>query len=257
MTSQRPDKKFPMIECFGPTIQGEGSMCGKVTHFLRLGVCDYKCTMCDSKHAVDPEQIKKWARYLTTDEILEEIKQLPQAPWMTLTGGNPCVHNLTDLVRGLQLQGMKVALETQGTFKPAWVEQCNLVTISPKGPGMGETFNESLYEPWADFILQAEYMRKEQPSTFYPEACLKIVVFDERDFEFAKQVWNYTPDAPLFLSLGNDWLPEGDINGDKHVLLLLEKYRLLADKIMADDVLNRARFLPQLHALVWSNDKGR
>lgn len=257
MTSQRPDKKFPLIEVFGPTIQGEGTMCGKVTHFLRLGVCDYKCTMCDSKHAVDPEQIKKWAKYLSVDDIIAEVLKLPHAPWMTLTGGNPCVHNLTELVKQLQVHGMKVALETQGTFMPQWVNNCNLVTISPKGPGMGETFNESLYEPWADFINNSYEHHKSGAEGFMPETCVKVVVFNEDDFSFAKHIWAYTPDVPLFLSLGNDWLPEGDINGDKHVLLLLEKYRLLADKIMADSVLNRARFLPQLHALVWSNDKGR
>jgi len=252
------DKKLPLIELFGPTIQGEGTMCGKVTHFLRLGICDSKCTMCDSKHAVDPEQIKKWARYLTIPEILDEIALLPKAPWMTLTGGNPCVHNLADLVTGIQAMGMKVALETQGTFFPSWVHKCNLVTISPKGPGMGEMFNENLYEPWADFQNEMLYMRKEQPSTWAPETCLKVVVFNEQDLAFAKYVWDLTPDVPLFLSLGNSWLPdESDVTGDEHVLKLTAKYREMAELLYKDPVLCNARFLPQLHTLIWSNDKGR
>jgi len=253
-------KTLPLIELFGPTIQGEGSMCGKQTFFLRLGVCDSKCTMCDSKHAVDPVQIKAWAKYKTAAEIAEELLAMNaeyNTPWVTITGGNPCVHNLEELVTLIQMGGMKVAIETQGTFFPKWLMKCNLVTVSPKGPGMGEMFNESLYEPWIQFINQAEYMRKEQPSTFHPEVCVKVVVFDEEDFDFACDIWQLTPDAPLFLSLGNKWLPEGEISGDEHVKLLLEHYRNTAEKLYKHPVLNKARFLPQLHALVWSNDKGR
>ena len=258
MTSQRPDKKFPLIELFGPTIQGEGVMCGNVTHFIRFGVCDFKCTMCDSKNAVDPEQIKKNARYLPAADIISEISQLPQAPWMTVTGGNPCVHNLTDVVDGIHALGMKVAIETQGTFKPAWIEKCDLITISPKGPGMGEIFNESLYEPWAEFIETSLYMKKEQPSTFFPETCLKVVVFDEEDFEFAKMIWSLTPNAPLYLSLGNSWLPEDQLpEGERHIDLLMKRYKNLAEKLYAAPVLNKAKCVPQLHTLVWSNDKGR
>ena len=266
MTTQRPEKTFPLIELFGPTIQGEGSMCGKQTFFIRLGVCDYKCTMCDSKHAVDPEQIKKNATYLTASEIAERLLEANKeygTPWVTISGGNPCVHNLDKLVTLIQLGGMKVAVETQGTFLPTWLFKCNLVTISPKGPGMGETFNESLFEQYVDSLITPDlpyerFKRQQSGSdTFFPQTCLKIVVFDEQDFAFARHVWSYCPDASLFLSLGNKWLPEGGVHGDTHVKYLLDHYRNLAEKLYRDPVLNRARFLPQLHALVWSNEKGR
>lgn len=257
MTSQRPDKQLPLIELFGPTIQGEGVMCGNQTHFLRLGVCDYKCTFCDSKHAVDPEQIKQWAKYKTTNEILADIAVLDaeyKTPWMTITGGNPCVHNLKNLVAGIQSIGMKVAIETQGTHMPTWLMDVDLLTISPKGPGMGETFNPSMYESFVDTYIMPTI---EQPDWTGPEVCIKVVVFGEEDFEFAKMIWAYHPEIPMYLSLGNKWLPEEEISGEKHVMLLTEHYRNLAEKLYKDPILNKAKFLPQLHTLIWSNDKGR
>ncbi len=39
-------------EIFGPTIQGEGVLIGLPTVFVRSGGCDYRCSWCDSLHAV-------------------------------------------------------------------------------------------------------------------------------------------------------------------------------------------------------------
>ena len=67
------DKKLPLMELFGPTIQGEGTVIGQQTYFLRFGLCDYKCRMCDSMHAVDPRLVKANATYLTQAEIFEQF----------------------------------------------------------------------------------------------------------------------------------------------------------------------------------------
>ena len=47
-----------VVETFGPTIQGEGPYAGRVCHFVRFGGCDYRCTWCDSMHAVDPGLVR-------------------------------------------------------------------------------------------------------------------------------------------------------------------------------------------------------
>src|SRR5215813_1868649 len=39
-------KTFPIVEIFGPVLQGEGRMIGTPTHFVRLGYCDYRCSWC-------------------------------------------------------------------------------------------------------------------------------------------------------------------------------------------------------------------
>ena len=49
---------YPVIEIFGPTIQGEGSEAGLATHFIRVGGCDYRCSWCDTMYAVDPAAVR-------------------------------------------------------------------------------------------------------------------------------------------------------------------------------------------------------
>lgn len=52
-------KKFPVVELFGPTIQGEGAVAGQFSHFVRFGGCPRRCSWCDSMHAVLPEEVQK------------------------------------------------------------------------------------------------------------------------------------------------------------------------------------------------------
>src|SRR3954464_7540281 len=66
-------KKIAVVEIFGPTIQGEGPLAGSKTMFIRFGGCDYRCKMCDSLHAVIPSAVKKNARYMTAEEIADEV----------------------------------------------------------------------------------------------------------------------------------------------------------------------------------------
>ena len=48
-------------EIFGPTIQGEGALIGQPTVFVRTGGCDYRCSWCDSLHAVESAYRETWA----------------------------------------------------------------------------------------------------------------------------------------------------------------------------------------------------
>jgi 7-carboxy-7-deazaguanine synthase len=257
----RPDRRIPLIEAFGPTVQGEGSMCGHQTMFIRLGTCDLACRMCDSKHAVEPVQVKKNATYLTAEEIGSKMIELnkDQTPWVTLSGGNPAIWNLTKLVDMLHAAGMKVAIETQGTFFPEWIHECDLVTVSPKGPGMTDDItNWDFLEAYIDKLLIPRQEGRLLNGSGQPkEGCLKIVIFDEADMEYARTVWALCPSVPLYLSLGNSWIPGDPISGSDHVSALLTRYRELCDVLYKDPVLNKAIFLPQLHALVYGNELGR
>src|SRR3954449_9550536 len=85
-------KLIPIVEIFGPTIQGEGAEAGLATHFVRVGGCDYRCSWCDTMYAVDPATVRATARKLTSDDIVSELEHLPGAPeWVTISGGNPAL----------------------------------------------------------------------------------------------------------------------------------------------------------------------
>lgn len=238
--------KIPVMEMFGPTIQGEGNMCGKQTMFLRTGLCDYKCVMCDSMHAVDPKQVQANATYMDQEEIADKMMEMAKhTPWITLSGGNPALWDFQLAIDIWHNAGYLVAVETQGTRWQDWINDCDCITVSPKPPGMGEFTHWPILEQFMDNIKEDR------------NVCLKVPVFDDEDLEFCRQLWSYHPDYDLYLSLGNSWLPGTDISGSDHVSNLLLRYRELADKLYEDEILCKAVFLPQLHVLVYSNEMGR
>lgn len=253
-----PLKKIPLVEMFGPTIQGEGAVIGVQTYFLRFGLCDYKCTMCDSMHAVDPMQVKKNAKMMTQHEILEafgEFYKPGSTKWITFSGGNPCIHDLTYLVDMLKEAGFMIAVETQGTKHPYWLQAVDLVTVSPKGPGMGEELEIDVLD---EFMQALSYDEG-------PYVNMKVVIFDQRDLEVAKQLIEryedqLQPETRFFLSLGNTVPPSvdgsSDIDPHLHREMMVTNYQNLWNDIQNDPWLSRVRFLPQWHVFVWGNAKG-
>jgi len=136
---------FPVVEVFGPTIQGEGELAGMPTAFVRFGGCDYRCSWCDSLHAVLPEHVRG-AHRMTPAQIAAALEALPGRPdWVTLSGGNPALLELGDLVALLHAAGRRVAVETQGSVWRDWLGDVDLLTISPKPPssGMATAANEA------------------------------------------------------------------------------------------------------------------
>src|SRR4051794_28690583 len=131
-------KLIPVVEIFGPTIQGEGAEAGIATHFVRVGGCDYRCSWCDTMYAVDPEIVRATAEKLSSDEIVTRVDALAGRPdWVTISGGNPALHALGDLVSGLHAVGFRVSVETQGSRWASWLGSVDRLTVSPKPPSSG------------------------------------------------------------------------------------------------------------------------
>ncbi|MNI83897.1 7-carboxy-7-deazaguanine synthase [compost metagenome] len=83
---------------------------------------------------------------------------------------------------------------------------------------------------------------------------LKVVVFDDADLAYAKQVHARYPGVAMFLQVGNPDVRRMDIG--HHAADLLHRYEALIDRVMSMSDLNDVRVLPQLHALVWGNKRG-
>jgi 7-carboxy-7-deazaguanine synthase len=246
------DKRYPVIEIFGPTIQGEGAMAGRPTHFIRMGGCDYRCAWCDSGYAVLPEQVRENAKKLTTHEILGYINDLKSGPrWVTISGGNPALHNLIQLVDNLHLMKFKVAVETQGSLWKNWLLQVDQLTISPKPPSSGMQNKDDLRQ----FIMCLE----KQAGIFYGKVCLKIPVLDEEDYEYAIELHSEFPRIPFYFSVVtlmgglNGTFAGGQIDTRDD---LLERYRWLAERVAADNRAANTAAIPQLHALLWGHGRG-
>jgi len=248
------ERRFPVIEIFGPTVQGEGIVIGVQTMFVRFGGCDYRCTKCDSLHAVLPDLVHKNAVMMTAQEIFDQLNatmQVTGTKWVTFSGGNPAMWDLSELVRLLDDAGYMISVETQGTLNPKWFEHVHVLTVSPKGPGMGEKFEPAKFE-----AIFNKYKTN-------PGFAVKIVVMDRRDIEFVKEMdarYNFEQYHCLYLSLGNECPPTVDDDGDKHdqvdIKDLLRDYRIIVEELLAEPSLKHARILPQFHVLLWGNKQG-
>ncbi len=232
-------------EVFGPTVQGEGAVIGKPTVFVRTGGCDYRCSWCDSKFAVLPEFRNTWHR-MSPEEVFKEVKELSPRPILvTLSGGNPALQPFGGLIRLGKAEGYGFTIETQGTLARDWFADLDYLTLSPKPPSSG------MKTDWEKLARCVEAGGSET------ETVMKIVVLDERDYAYAKEVGRRFPEVPVYLQVGNDDPPgpEAADRTEPNISKLLERYEWLAGKVVADGW-NDATVLPQLHVLVWGNKRG-
>lgn len=235
--------KIPVLEIFGPTIQGEGKVIGRKTMFVRTAGCDYRCDWCDSSFTWDGSA-KDEIRMMTADEVYEELKEVGGDYFnhVTISGGNPAlIKAIQDLVDLFQEKGIYTALETQGSKYQPWMRQIDDLTISPKPPS-------SMMKP--NLPLLDEVIEQCVHDTLN----LKVVIFEEADFDFAKMIHHRYPSIPFYLQVGNPYL-EGE-HVDNHTDKLLSLYEDLVDRVMKSSEMNDVYVLPQLHTLLWSNTKG-
>lgn len=103
------------------SIQGEGANTGSAATFIRLSGCNLRCPFCDTEYQSGADMDEK--------TIIEQIESHP-GHWVVITGGEPTLQNLDNLIEGIHQIGKKVAIETNGTNPvPANVDW---VTVSPK-----------------------------------------------------------------------------------------------------------------------------
>ncbi|MEY4351424.1 MAG: hypothetical protein RL078_1501 [Bacteroidota bacterium] len=104
----KQEPKLPVMEHFF-TLQGEGYHSGRAAYFIRLAGCDVGCVWCDVKESwtISPSQ------YLTLDQLLEALSEAA-TDFVVITGGEPTMHDLTDLTSVLNKNGFEIAIETAG-----------------------------------------------------------------------------------------------------------------------------------------------
>lgn len=225
-------------EIFGPTIQGEGVLIGLPTVFVRTGGCDYRCSWCDSLHAVDSAFRHTW-QPMTDDAIMARIEDLSgQRPLtISLSGGNPAIQPFGSLIAMGHAKGYRFALETQGSISQPWFADLDTLVLSPKPPSSGEVTDWDAF----DRCLVAG-----------PDTVMKIVIFDDVDYAYARDAAARYPQLPLYLQPGNPMVDEAaavDQGG------LVGRMLWLIDKAVADGWF-APRILPQLHVILWGNKRG-
>jgi 7-carboxy-7-deazaguanine synthase len=136
--------KYPVNNVYY-TIQGEGLQTGLPAVFLRLHGCNVGCPFCDtketwemdSKQAVDNIEAAGLEPSAYSWQSAESIaayiqQQWPEAPWVVITGGEPALYPLAELVECLHGLDKSVAIETSGTADGHVNAAFDWVTVSPK-----------------------------------------------------------------------------------------------------------------------------
>ena len=163
---------LPVMEHFY-TLQGEGFHQGRAAYFVRLGGCDVGCVWCDVKESWNADAHPK----MSVDEILQTVINNTAAdkkPLVVITGGEPLMHDLTQLTVALQSAGFETNIETSGS--------------SP------------LSGSWSWICLSPKKFKAPLPEVVPHANELKVVVFNKSDFEWAeKYAALVSPDCKLYL----------------------------------------------------------
>jgi 7-carboxy-7-deazaguanine synthase len=108
------------------SIQGEGTLVGVPSVFIRTSGCNLRCTWCDTPYTSwNPEGADQ-----SVEEILEATAAYP-ATHVVVTGGEPMIApQIVALTAALRAAGLHITIETAGTvYAPV---ACDLMSISPK-----------------------------------------------------------------------------------------------------------------------------
>jgi 7-carboxy-7-deazaguanine synthase len=146
---------YPVMEHFY-TLQGEGRYSGQAAYFIRLGGCDVGCVWCDVKESWDASVHP----HMTVAEIVAVAAAFP-GRIAVITGGEPAMHDLSYLTRGLKEAGFRIHIETSGSSGLSG--ELDFITLSPK------KFKAPL------------------PSALSQSHELKVVVYHKSDFKWGEQ----------------------------------------------------------------------
>jgi len=215
------------------SLQGEGSLIGVPSVFVRTSGCNLRCTWCDTPYT-------SWApegEERSLDSIVEEVNRYG-ASHVVITGGEPMIApEIGELTHRLS---QHVTIETAGTVDTH--VRCDLMSISPK------LANSTPYERdggrWAQqherLRYQPEILKRLIQLYSYQ---LKFVIVEEADLAQVRAIVEEIGAAKSRVLL----MPEGI-----DPAVLAERGRWLAEVAKREGF----RFTPRLHIELWGNRRG-
>lgn len=223
------------------SVQGEGSLTGVPSVFVRTSGCNLRCTWCDTPYASwQPEGPE-----MSLDTILAEVQKHPTR-FVVVTGGEPMIaKGIGDFLTQLHEQGHHITVETAGTVPPGDLH-IDLASLSPKlsnsipsaekaGAAWAKRHNETRLQP---AVLQ-EWLERAR------DYQLKFVISDENDLREAQSV---------IASIGLPVPPE-------KVLLMpegtsMEAMRTRYSLLIQACLTHGYRLSPRLHIELFGNKRG-
>ncbi|WP_257300154.1 7-carboxy-7-deazaguanine synthase QueE [Haloarchaeobius sp. FL176] len=242
----RPDDgegDLPINELFY-SLQGEGSLSGVPSVFVRTSGCNLRCWFCDSYHT-SWEPTHAW---MGVDDIVDAVVDYDHADHVVVTGGEPLLHEpVVDLLHELDARGYHTTVETNGTINRD--APIDLLSVSPK-------LANSTPTPERDPTGQGEWAERHERDRIDLETLselvadydhqLKFVVTDESDVDEVEALLHRLRDVA--------WVPVHDEN----VLLMPEgatRERLAetSERVAELAMAHGYRYTPRLHVDLWND----
>jgi len=221
------------------SIQGEGTLMGVPTTFVRFFACNLRCSWCDTKYSWSVREGGTWET-LSPQEVAAQVDVLGTRH-IVLTGGEPTLQKeLSQLALLLKQQGCHLTIETNATIFPAAVVSLiDLWSLSPKLSSAGQNYLRP-------HIIQTflEVLRPEQQQW-------KFVIRDDADELLLREIILRFPlfverQLPIILQ------PEGDHAIADYAGALAQLAERVRDPFWSN---YHVRVLPQLHVIVWGRKK--
>ncbi len=236
--ANKPGETFLLSECYA-TIQGESSLVGTPTVFVRLYSCNLRCAWCDSVYAVEGGDYREVPISVVVDRVRELLapaegrrRGLTHVCW---TGGEPL----------LQWKSVVVAIEALPSNVVHSMETDGEVDLAPFDRAVAAKRDAALVRYVMDIKCPGSTMvpKKAYENLRLLRPCdeVKFVILDRRDYEFARDVvagHDIPADTILFSPVS-----------PAHQVRVGMDAPTLAGWILEDRL--DVRLQPQIHKLIW------
>lgn len=217
-----------------PAIQGEGTLVGTPQVFIRLQGCSAKCTYCDSSYS--------WCgkgKEMDIADIVNEVEKY-NCKSACITGGEPCEQeDSAALCHALQRRGYYVSVQTNGLQWCDLLEAAGKVCMDMKPPQINVEGKLIYSSP-----LLIRNLR----------SCdeVKVLISKESDFKYALMINRMAAECCVttILQVLNN-------TGNDSRIALVRKYQWLVEEVKGYNFKEPYRVLPQLHVLIYGNQRRR
>jgi 7-carboxy-7-deazaguanine synthase len=209
---------LPVMELFGPTIQGEGARAGNISYFIRFGGCNFSCKGfgvkytdpngvekmgCDSYYSVDQKFKKEW-ELLSYSEMVERMDKLITdanhhsiKPDIVITGGEPTMYWKHDEFQNFLIyyisRGHKITIETNSSLDIDFIKpyQKDIVfSMSTKLSNSGEPEHKRINIENISNILENA-----------PDSYFKFVINGESRDEVTEEIEGILKEVPWYANV--------------------------------------------------------
>ena len=247
------------------SVQGEGERTGRLSVFVRTGLCNFNCSGfkveytdpktgeikygCDSYYSVNPGFKKNWKQYINYKDLVDDIlKQIPDygkfnliKPDIVMTGGEPLIYWEDEIYQRVLAyfisRGHHVTIETNAAMPIEFTREyqkkiqfSQSVKLSCSGEPQHKRIN----------IETLTKIAENSPSSY-----LKFVVSEDTWEEDHKEIKEILDEIPVFVEV---WLmPLGDT-----IESMAKNQKFIAEKCIEYGY----SYSHRVHISVWDNEAG-